>query len=91
MVLERTREDAMREEVLKHQQVIQKYLGRYSLMGPTEANELEEAYREMRTIQERCYHEFNREQLFTSDEWVCEYCGAIKRLRGEQAKAAKEA
>lgn len=65
----------MRDEVLRHKNTVNKYLGRYGQMSRFEAEELEGAYEEIRRIQDRCFHEFQSGPLFTSDEWVCDYCG----------------
>ncbi len=80
----------MREEVIKHQQVIHKYLGRYGTIAANEAPELEQAYREMRSIQNKCFHQFLRAQLFTSDGLVCESCGVVKSLSAEDGDAEAE-
>jgi hypothetical protein len=74
----------MREEVLKYQRIIHKYLGRYGLTSHQEAEELEEAYHQMRQIQERCFHQFHKETLFTTDSQVCEYCGYQRNSPSEQ-------
>jgi hypothetical protein len=58
--------------------VIQKYLGRYGLISDREAQELEEAYAQLKQIQERCFHQFRSGTLFTTDSQVCEYCGFLR-------------
>jgi hypothetical protein len=73
----------MREEVLQYRRVIGKYLGRYGLLSSREAAELAEAYEAVRQIQDRCFHEFQSTPLFTSNGWICEYCG-FTRLTPEE-------
>lgn len=73
----------MREEVMVHQEVIHKYLGRYGLVAANEATELEDAYAQLREIQNRCLHQFHRSALFTSDRFVCDYCGLTADIEAE--------
>jgi len=68
----------MHEELLVHQRVIRQYLGRYGFLSPCEALELEQAYDEVKSIQEHCFHQFHPSSLFTSDALACDYCGLVK-------------
>ena len=54
--------------------IINKYLGRYGNLLAHEAEELENAYKEIEEIQKSCTHSFIETVCFSSKKKECQFC-----------------
>ena len=56
---------------------IQKYIGRYGMLCPADAEELENAYKELDEAQKACHHTYDTVMTFTSHSRRCRYCDLL--------------